>query len=267
MLKALAGPFPDIAFCPTGGMTPANAALPGAAQREGLRRLLADAGRRGGGRRLGAHHAAGARGVGAAALTFDASLLALWPRRPRLELAAVGTPSRWRAASMRSVLRVCCLAMVEVTVHLHRVGLVAAEGDLAAAAARRLAAAELKRIVVAAALGLSRLQRPSGSCGTSPRSACSLPRQKRMPPGAAGPMATPCLAIMPSIILRCSGGILAICSLHARHLRLQVRTAGRWSSSSSPTVPGARLLGLRGSSRTGSSKARARRRDQDTARG
>ena len=49
MLKALAGPFPDVAFCPTGGITadtaPQFLALPNV---KVVRRLVADAGRRDG---------------------------------------------------------------------------------------------------------------------------------------------------------------------------------------------------------------------------
>ncbi len=68
MLKAWQGPFGDVTFCPTGGITPANArGIPGAGQRDLRRRLLAHAGRRGGARRLGAHHAAGEARVHAGA--------------------------------------------------------------------------------------------------------------------------------------------------------------------------------------------------------
>ncbi len=63
MLKALAGPFGDVVFCPTGGISAEDrAAVPRAVERQGLRRLVADAGgcrRREG---LGPHHAAGASG-------------------------------------------------------------------------------------------------------------------------------------------------------------------------------------------------------------
>ncbi len=59
MLKALAGPFPEVAFCPTGGITAGHSArVPGLAEREGMRRLVAHAGRCGAERRLGAHHPA-----------------------------------------------------------------------------------------------------------------------------------------------------------------------------------------------------------------
>ena len=75
MLKALHGPFPDVSFCPTGGITADNAPhVSRAAQRAGVRRLVADAGRRDGAGRLGAHHAAGTRSERAATrLTVSAS--------------------------------------------------------------------------------------------------------------------------------------------------------------------------------------------------
>ena len=54
MLKALAGPFPDVTFCPTGGITAeTRAGVPGTAQRRLRRRLVADAEGRGRGGRLG----------------------------------------------------------------------------------------------------------------------------------------------------------------------------------------------------------------------
>ncbi|MEZ5581062.1 MAG: hypothetical protein R3F40_17650 [Candidatus Competibacteraceae bacterium] len=54
MLKALAGPFPDVIFCPTGGITAETAPeLSGAAQRR-LRRRVADAPKPRWRRRIGA---------------------------------------------------------------------------------------------------------------------------------------------------------------------------------------------------------------------
>jgi 2-dehydro-3-deoxyphosphogluconate aldolase/(4S)-4-hydroxy-2-oxoglutarate aldolase len=56
-------PFPSCCFAPPAACAPTAWAIPGAAQR-GLRgRLLADAARRGGRRRLGAHHRAGTTGL------------------------------------------------------------------------------------------------------------------------------------------------------------------------------------------------------------
>jgi hypothetical protein len=43
LLKALAGPFPDVAFCPTGGITPETAPQFLKLPNEGLRRLADDA--------------------------------------------------------------------------------------------------------------------------------------------------------------------------------------------------------------------------------
>ena len=69
MLKALAGPFTDVVFCPHRRHHAGDgAAVPGAAQRQGLRWLVADARRCREGTGLGAHHAAGARGEPAARL-------------------------------------------------------------------------------------------------------------------------------------------------------------------------------------------------------
>ena len=78
MLKAWQGPFGDVKFCPTGGVTRGQRArVPGAVQR-GLRGRLVD--RADGcdrGRRLGPHRGAGARGQPAGAMSevFDAGEL------------------------------------------------------------------------------------------------------------------------------------------------------------------------------------------------
>ena len=47
MLKALGGPFPDVCFCPTGGVIAATAPNSWPAQRRLRRRLVADAEGRG----------------------------------------------------------------------------------------------------------------------------------------------------------------------------------------------------------------------------
>jgi 2-dehydro-3-deoxyphosphogluconate aldolase/(4S)-4-hydroxy-2-oxoglutarate aldolase len=63
LLKALAGPFPDVAFCPTGGITPETAPqflkLPNVKVCGGSWLTPQDAVDA---KRLGAHHPAGPRG-------------------------------------------------------------------------------------------------------------------------------------------------------------------------------------------------------------
>lgn len=63
MLKAWSGPFGDVKFCPTGGVSTANAAeflaLPNVVCVGGSWLTPADAGAR----RLGTHHCAGAAGL------------------------------------------------------------------------------------------------------------------------------------------------------------------------------------------------------------
>ena len=96
MLKALAGPFPDVVFCPTGGITAETApqflALPNVKVCGGSWLTPADALAAG---RLGPHHATGARGHGADA---DAGA-------PRTSAPIGSSPSPsatpWRSAALR----------------------------------------------------------------------------------------------------------------------------------------------------------------------
>ena len=102
MLKALAGPFADVRVLPHRRHHARDrAAVPGAAQRQGLRRLVADAAGRGGRAGLGAHHRAGARG--AARCAAEGESLAAHQRRQPPAPARCGHASSPAATPARSL--------------------------------------------------------------------------------------------------------------------------------------------------------------------
>jgi hypothetical protein len=103
MLKALGGPFTDVVFCPTGGITLATrAGVPGAAEREGLRRLVADARRCGRGAGLGARSRARPRGQRDCALSSPVRRLDHHRRRAAAGSCSTSTAATGRRARPRT---------------------------------------------------------------------------------------------------------------------------------------------------------------------
>ena len=125
----------------------------------------------------------------------------------RLDVAAIGAQPL--AATFHGHLLAACRCTVLVMTIFMRVGLGADEGDLAFAAGGRLGAGERPSSWCCrcgtAGWSCSRPAAPAFRCARpSPWSCRSSRSCRRRPPS---PILTPCLAIISSIFLRCSGGM------------------------------------------------------------